>query len=83
MLAVDVIHLREELQGGHLDAGIIIVPDDALSRFLTDRTPNLRTAIRHIESRASDMPMQLLAFMHDKVGEAIPKERTNLGRVSD
>lgn len=42
MLAVDVLHLREEMQTGGIDVGVIIVPDDRLSRWLTDRTPNLR-----------------------------------------
>ena len=81
LLAVDVLHLREELNGGRLDAGIIVVPDDTLSRFLTDRTPNLQTAIRHIESRASDMAVQVMAFRHDGTGPPLPKIRTNLGRL--
>ena len=80
LLAVDVLHLHGQLSGGHLDAGIIVVPDDTLSRFLTDRTPNLRTAIRHVESRAPDMPVQIIAFRHDGIGPAIPKARTNIGR---
>ena len=81
LLAVDVLHLREQLNGGHLDAGIIVVPDDTLSRFLTDRTPNLAAAVRHVESRAPDMAIQILAFRHDATGPAIPKARTNLGRL--
>ena len=80
LLAVDVLHLREELNGGRLDAGIIVVPDDVLSPYLTDRTPNLRTAIRHVNERAADMALLLLAFRHDATGPAIPKSRTNLGR---
>ena len=80
LLAVDVLHLREELNGGRLDVGVIVVPDDTLSRYLTDRTPNLRTAIRHIEDRASDMAIQILAIRHDGVGTAIAKSRTNLGK---
>lgn len=80
LLAVDVLHLHEQLSGGLLDAGVIVVPDDTLSRFLTDRTPNLRTAIKHVESRARDMPVQIIAFRHDGIGNAIPKARTNLGR---
>lgn len=83
LLAVDVLHLHGQLSGGHLDAGVIVVPDDTLSPFLTDRTPNLRTAIRHVESRAPDMPVQIIAFRHDGIGPAIPKTRTNLGRYSD
>lgn len=81
LLAVDVLHLMGELQAGNLDIGIIIVPDDELSPFLTDRTPNLRTAKRHVETHASKMPLQLIAFIHDETGIAIPKARTNLGRV--
>lgn len=80
MLAVDVIHLREELVGGRLEAGIIIVPDNRLSYFLTDRTPNLKTAIRHIENRAKDLAVRLIAFQHNGIGPALPKVRTNLGR---
>ena len=80
MLAVDVLHLRTGLHAGRLDAGVIVVPDDELSRFLTDRTPNLRTAIRHVAPHADDMAVQLLAFHHDGVGEALAKFRTNLGR---
>ena len=82
LLAVDVIHLREELIGGSLDIGVIIVPDDLLSRFLTDRTPNLRAAIRHVESRAKDMAVQVIAFRHDGIGPALSKIRTNLGRAT-
>ena len=77
LLAVDVLHLKTELIEGRLDAGVIVVPDDTLSRFLTDRTPNLRTAIRHV---GTEMPVQLLAFRHDAEGPAIPKATTNLGK---
>ena len=80
LLAVDVLHLREQLIAGNLDAGIIVVPDDTLSYFLTDRTPNLRTARKHVESRARDMAIRIVAFRHDGPGSAIPKARTNLGR---
>ena len=78
MLAVDVLHLRKELVGGRVDAGIIVVPNDILSRFLTDRTPNLRTAIRHIEE---DMAVRIIAFQHDGTGPALPKMKTNLGKA--
>ncbi len=81
MLAVDVLHLSAELIAGRIDVGLIIVPDDLLSRFLTDRTPNLRTAIRHVNSRARELPIRILAFLHDGVGEPLAKMRTNLGRL--
>lgn len=83
MLAVDIMHLKEKISDGVIDIGIIIVPDDLLSRFLTDRTPNLRTAIKHVEHRASDLPLRILAFRHDGVGLALVKMRTNLGRHSN
>ena len=76
LLAVDVLHLGLELTSGTVDVGMIIVPDDILSRFLTDRTPNLRTAMRHIDGK---MAVQVLAFRHDGVGDALAKMRTNIG----
>lgn len=80
MLAVDIMHLKESLVAGVIDVGLIIVPDDQLSRFLTDRTPNLATAVRHVDHRASDLPIRILAFRHDGIGKALDKMRTNLGR---
>lgn len=80
MLAVDVMHLKTDIASGIMDIGIIIVPDDDTSYFLTDRTPNLATAIKHIELHASDLPIRVVAFGHDGLGEALPKMRTNLGR---
>jgi hypothetical protein len=82
MLAVDVMHLREDLVKGIIDVGLIIVPDNTLSRFLTDRTPNLATAVKHVEHRASDLPIRIIAFLHDGVGQPLAKHRTNLGRLS-
>ncbi len=78
LLAVDVLHLRNAMTEGRVDVGVIVVPDDALSQFLTDRTPNLRTALRHVDD---DMAVQVLAFKHDGPGPALPKMRTNLGRA--
>ena len=76
MLAVDVLHLAEALIAGLIDVGVIIVPDDRLSRFLTDRTPNLRTALRHVNSRAREQPIRILAFGHDGIGPALSKMAT-------
>lgn len=80
LLAVDIMHLKEKLVEGFIDAGVIVVPDDTLSRFLTDRTPNFAAAVKHVEHRASDLPIRIVAFRHDGVGEALGKMRTNLGR---
>lgn len=80
MLAVDIMHLKEAINKGTIDVGVIIVPHDRLSRFLTDRTPNLATAIRHVQDRASEMPIRIISFGHDGVGPALEKFRTNMGR---
>ncbi len=80
MLAVDIIHLRQRITYGEIDVGLIIVPDDPLSNYLTDRTPNLRTAVKHLEEhRATDLPIRIAAFMHIGPGPALPKIVTNLG----
>jgi hypothetical protein len=76
------MHLKESLVLGKIDIGIIVVPDDTLSKFLTDRTPNLATAVKHVEHRASDLPIRVLAFKHDGVGPPLEKMRTNLGKGS-
>ena len=76
----DIIHIKDAMVLGEIDIGVIIVPDDALSYFLTDRTPNFRTAVKHVEQWASDLPIRILAFKEDGEGEAIKKMRTNLGR---
>jgi hypothetical protein len=80
LLAVDIMHLKEDLEAGKIDIGIIIVPDDPLSKYLTDRTPNFRTAIKHVEHRAKDLPIRVIAFQHDGIGPPLDKIRTNLGR---
>jgi len=80
MLAVDIMHLKEDIEKGIIDVALIIVPDDDLSRFLTDRTPNYATAIKHVNDRASHLPISVIAFRHDGAGPALPKMRTNLGR---
>jgi hypothetical protein len=65
-----------------IDVGIIIVPDNDISRYLTDRTPNLATAIKHVEHRARELPIRILAFRHNGIGDALDKMRTNLGKNS-
>lgn len=81
LLAIDVIHLSQSLTEGELDAGIIIVPDDRLSYFLTDRTPNFRTAVKHVQKWARELPIRVLAFHHDGTGPALDKIRTNRGKL--
>jgi len=44
LLIRDVIHLRDSLEQGRIDIGIIVVPSDRLGPFLTDRVPRLKDA---------------------------------------
>ena len=78
----DLLHLQAAMRAGALYAGVLVVPDDMLSRYLTDRTPNLATAIKHIESTAPNATIQVMAFRHDGTGPPLPKARTNKGRAA-
>jgi len=72
----DVIHLRNELESGMIDVGVIVVPSDRMAVFLTDRCPNLREAKRAIEEdmRAHHLPLVLLGIEHDGTGPALRKQ---------
>lgn len=74
MLVMDVHHLRTGMAAGRIDVGVLAVPSDALSDFLTDRAPSLSDAKRHVEvARASDLPLLLIGITHDGPGTALPK----------
>ncbi len=76
LLIRDVIHLRDSLEQGRIDIGVIVVPSDRLSRFLTDRTPCLKDALRTIrEARAENLPILVIAIEHDGPGPPLPKQR--------
>jgi hypothetical protein len=78
----DVVHLRNSLQQAEIDVGVIVVPDDRMQKFLTDRTPSFSDAIRYIEvefKEATTFPIVVIAIEHDGVGPALPKKTTNLG----
>lgn len=81
-LTRDLVHLRNSLREGKIDAGVVIVPSDRLQHFLTDRTPSLKDAIRIFEvefKEAQEFPIIVIAIEHDGPGEALPKKKTNLG----
>jgi len=85
LLIRDVVHLRNSLQVGHIDVGVIVVPEDRFQTFLTDRTPSFRDAVRYIEQEfkeAMTFPIVLIAVEHDAAGAAIPKKKTNRGTRS-
>lgn len=83
LLVRDLVHLRNSLQEGIIDIGVIIVPSDKMQTFLTDRTPSLKDAIRYVESEfqeATKYPLVLIAVEHDgPTSTALPKKKTNRG----
>jgi DNA repair photolyase len=83
MLYRDISHLRESLSTAKIDAGVIVVPDDDLAFYLTDRAPSLREALETIKDvQATRVPIRLLPIGLDGYAStAIEKQRTNLGRL--
>ena len=83
LLARDIVHIRNNLQDSHIDAGAIVVPSDKFEYFLTDRVANFSYAVRYVEKElreAKDYPIVLLAVEHDGYSNhALPKKVTNKG----
>ncbi|MBZ5495767.1 MAG: hypothetical protein LAP85_05145 [Acidobacteriia bacterium] len=78
LVVVDLIHLRKSVVDGKIDVGILIVPDDQLGVFLTDRGPNLADALKHIvEARVEDLPLIVIALRHDGAGPSLAKQPKN------
>lgn len=78
LLIRDIVHLRNSLQEGQIDVGVIIVPDDRMQRFLPDRTPSFRDAVRYIEKEfkeATTFPIVIIAVEHDSPGKALAKRK--------
>jgi hypothetical protein len=75
LLVMDICHLRDALTAGVIDVGVLVVPDDALAPFLTDRGPRFSDAVRHVRAaRAEDFPLLLLGIHHDGPGERLAKQ---------
>jgi len=81
LLVRDLVHMRNSIQKGHIDAGVIVVPDDRMQRFLVDRTPSYADAVRYIEREfpeACNFPIVLIAVEHDGPSDTpLPKKKTN------
>ena len=84
LLARDFVHIRNNLQDRHIDAGVIVVPSDDFEFWLTDRVANFSYAVRYVEEElreAKNYPMVRLAVEHDGFSdEALPKKKTNKGK---
>ncbi|MGB7622173.1 MAG: hypothetical protein WBN92_07460 [Terriglobia bacterium] len=78
LITRDVVHLQKQFREGAIDLGIIILPSDDLSYFLTDRAPAASDGKRIIhEMRADDLPLVILAIQHDgPAKKALPKMKT-------
>jgi hypothetical protein len=74
----DIVHLRNSLQEGNIDVAVIVVPSDRMERFLPDRSPAFRDAIRYIEDEfkeAMTFPIVVMAIEHDGPGPALKKQK--------
>lgn len=77
MLIRDILHLRNSIDTGLIDVGVVVVPDDRLQIFLPDRTPAFKDAIRYIEEEfreATNYPFIVIAIEHDGPGKALAKQ---------
>jgi hypothetical protein len=84
LLVIDVIHLRDALEAGTIDVAVIVVPSNELAVFLPDRAPSLSAAERHVRAaRAETLPIVVIPFSHDGAGAALPKKRTNQGKLPE
>lgn len=82
LLIVDVVHLRDEITAGRIDAGVIVVPSDRLAVFLTDRVARFTDAVKAVQrARAEDLPLIVLGVEHDGPGPPLEKRRTRQGRA--
>jgi len=78
LLVRDIIHLRNSIDAGEIDVGLVVVPDDRLQRFLPDRSPAYRDAVKYIEEEfkeAMNYPLVVIAIEHDGPGEALQKQK--------
>ena len=77
LLVRDIVHLRNSIDQGEIEVGVIVVPSLKLQHYLPDRTPSIRDAKRYIEAEfreAMNYPLVLVAIEHDGPGEVLPKQ---------
>jgi hypothetical protein len=75
LLVVDMIHLHSAFREGRIDVGLVVVPSDRLSRFLTDRGPCMSDAKKHANAaRLEDSSLVLFGIEHDGTGPPLAKQ---------
>lgn len=78
LLIRDLVHIRNSLQAGEIEVGIIVVPSEKFQIYLPDRTPSLKDARKYIEEEfveAKSFPIVVLTIEHDGEGEALKKQK--------
>jgi len=80
LLIRDIVHLRNHIRKGKINLGVIIVPSEKMQKFLPDRTPSIKDAIRYIEEEfreAMEIPLVIIAIEHDGPSDKpLPKKKT-------
>ena len=75
LLVMDMIHLNAAFREGRIDVGLVIVPSDKLSKYLTDRAPCMSDAKKHAKAaRLEDSSLVLFGIEHDGAGPPLAKQ---------
>lgn len=85
LLFKDILHIRNRIQDGYIDAAAVVVPDNEFAYYLTDRIPNFSYALQVFEEyakEAKDQPIVLIGIGQDGSSEAVlPKKKTKQGKL--
>ena len=72
---MDMIHLNAAFREGRIDVGLVIVPSDKPSKYLTDRAPCMSDAKKHAKAgRLEDSSLVLFGSEHDGAGPPLAKQ---------
>jgi hypothetical protein len=81
LLLVDLQYLCDEIAGGRIDVGAIVVPSDKLAYSLADGVVRYSDAVRAVErAQASYLPLAVLALEHDGLGPSLIKGQPGHGK---
>ena len=81
LLLVDLQYLRDEIAGGRIDVGVIVVLSDKLACFLADGVVQYSDAVRAVgRTQASYLPLAVLALEHDGLGPPLIKGQPGHGK---
>lgn len=78
LLIRDIVHLRNSIDNGEIEVGVIVVPSNVLQVYLPDRTPSFRDAMRYMTEEfkeAQNYPLIVMAIEHDGPGAPLGKQK--------